>query len=172
MPTPSSILPFRAAVALAPGLVTPEGLFAGHAAVFGMADLAGDVIAPGAFRASLARRGAGGVRMLFQHDPAEPIGVWTDLLEDDRGLYARGRLLPDVGRAREVTALIRAGALDGLSIGFRAIRTSRDPRAGIRRITEIDLWEISIVTFPMQPAARVGKAVQTVAARRQPGASR
>jgi uncharacterized protein len=113
------------------------------------------VIAPGAFRDSLARRGAAGIKMLFQHDPAEPIGVWTSLKEDARGLYARGRLMPEVSRAREVLALMRAGALDGLSIGFRAVHGRRDAKTGIRRLTKVDLWEISVVTFPLLPEARV-----------------
>jgi uncharacterized protein len=132
-----------------------DGELAGYAALFSVADQGNDIIAPGAFRASLARRGAGGIRMLFQHNPAEPIGVWQAITEDTRGLYVRGHLLPSVTRSRELLDLIGAGALDGLSIGFRAVRASRDGRTGARRILEIDLWEISIVTFPMQPAARL-----------------
>ena len=93
--------------------------------------------------------------MLFQHNPAEPIGVWEQLKEDARGLYARGRLMLDVARAREVLALMRAGALDGLSIGFRAVSGRRDAKTGIRRLEKVDLWEISIVTFPLLPEARV-----------------
>ena len=111
-----------------------------------MADLSGDVIAPGAFRDSLRARGPRGIRMLFQHDPSEPIGMWDELREDARGLFVRGRLLLAVARAREVHSLLRAGALDGLSIGFRAVAGRREARSGIRRLTRIDLWEISIVT--------------------------
>jgi HK97 family phage prohead protease len=81
--------------------------------------------------------------------------VWTSLKEDARGLYARGRLMPEVARAREVLALMRAGALDGLSIGFRAVQGRRDARSGIRRLLKVDLWEISVVTFPLLPDARV-----------------
>jgi HK97 family phage prohead protease len=110
---------------------------------------------PGAFRTSLSQRGAAGVKLLFQHDPAEPIGVWLELAEDTKGLYGRGRLMPEVAKAREVLALMRAGALDGLSIGFRAVKGAREARSGIRRLKEIDLWEISVVTFPMLPEARV-----------------
>ncbi len=135
--------------------VAGDGTFSGYASLFGEVDLGRDAIEPGAFKASLAKRGAGGVRMLYQHDPAEVIGTWTALREDERGLYVEGRLATDVGRAREVHALMKAGALDGLSIGFRAVRSRADRRSGVRRILEADLWEISVVTFPMLPTARV-----------------
>lgn len=135
--------------------VDADGSFEGYASLFGAEDLGRDVIQAGAFRASLARRGAGGVKLLFQHDPNQPIGVWVDIAEDAKGLYARGRLMSEVARAREVLALMRAGALDGLSIGFRTVKGARDARTGVRRIAEVDLWEISVVTFPMQPEARV-----------------
>src|SRR5207253_8891264 len=84
------------------------------------------------------------------HSPSEPIGIWDSLKED-----ARGRLMPEVARAREVLALMRAGALDGLSIGFRALKGRRDARTGVRRLEKVDLWEISVVTFPLLPEARV-----------------
>ncbi|KAB2849259.1 MAG: HK97 family phage prohead protease [Hyphomicrobiaceae bacterium] len=135
--------------------VDADGTFAGYASLFGKEDLGRDVVAPGAFAKSLAARGAIGIKLLFQHDPNEPIGVWLDIREDARGLYAKGRLMPDVARAREVLALMRAGAVDGLSIGFKTVKGKRDPRTGIRRLAEVDLWEISVVTFPMQPEARV-----------------
>lgn len=135
--------------------VDRTGVFAGYASLFDVADLGRDIIAPGAFRDTLAKKGAGGIKMLFQHDPAQPIGIWTKLVEDGRGLYAEGRLLKDVATAREVEALMRAGILDGLSIGFRALKSKRDQRTGFRRIEAVDLWEISVVTFPMQPEARV-----------------
>lgn len=135
--------------------VDTDGSFGGYASLFEKEDLGRDVIAPGAFRESLGQRGASGVKLLFQHDANQPIGVWTKLREDERGLHAEGRLMSDVARAREVASLMRAGALDGLSIGFRALKARRDPRSGIRRIEKLDLWEISIVTFPMLPEARV-----------------
>lgn len=135
--------------------VSGDGTFSGYASLFGEVDLGRDAIEPGAFAASLVKRGAGGVRMLFQHDPAEVIGRWTVLREDERGLYVEGKLATDVERAREVLALMKAGALDGLSIGFRAVKTRTDRKAGVRRILEADLWEISVVTFPMLPTARV-----------------
>ncbi|MCE1235086.1 MAG: HK97 family phage prohead protease [Hyphomicrobiales bacterium] len=135
--------------------VGADGVFTGHACLFGVEDLARDVIERGAFRATLARRGVGGVKMLWHHDPAEPIGRWLEIREDGRGLFVRGRLLTEVARGREALALMRAGVLDGLSIGFRTVKGRRDARSGLRRLAEIDLWEISLVTFPMQPAARV-----------------
>jgi HK97 family phage prohead protease len=135
--------------------VDPDGTFAGYASLFNTEDMGRDIVLPGAFRDSLAKRGAAGIRLLYQHNPAEPIGVWESLKEDARGLYARGRLMLAVARAREVLALMRAGALDGLSIGFRAVVGHRDSSSGIRRLARIDLWEISIVTFPLLPEARV-----------------
>jgi Escherichia/Staphylococcus phage prohead protease len=135
--------------------VEPDGTFEGYASLFDREDLGHDIIAPGAFRDSLAKRGAAGIKLLFQHDPSEPIGVWTSLKEDARGLYVRGRLMPEVARAREVLALMRAGALDGLSIGFRPVKSRRDAKTGIRRLEKVDLWEISVVTFPLLPDARV-----------------
>ena len=130
----------------------------GYASLFGIADEGGDIVRAGAFRRSLRRRGAGRVRMLWQHDPARPVGVWDEIREDARGLYVRGRLVPGVAQAEDALRLIASGALDGLSIGFRARRAVRDPRSGLRRLYEIDLWEISLVTFPQQDLARLTKA--------------
>ncbi|WP_170937350.1 MULTISPECIES: HK97 family phage prohead protease [Rhodomicrobium] len=142
-------------VSLARPRLAAHGAFEGYASLFGAEDQSRDLVMPGAFRASLARRGAQNIRMLFQHDPAEPIGAWDEIREDARGLYVRGRLIEGVARAREILALLREGAIDGLSIGFRAQKALRDARTGQRRLVEIDLWEVSIVTFPMLPGARV-----------------
>jgi HK97 family phage prohead protease len=133
----------------------PGGSFSGYASLFGRVDLGHDVIEPGAFTRSLRTRGAAGIRMLFQHDPNQPIGAWTELREDKHGLFVRGRLTEGVARSQEVLNLIRGGALDGLSIGFRAVKAKTDSATGVRRIIEADLWEISVVTFPMMPEARV-----------------
>jgi HK97 family phage prohead protease len=135
--------------------VGDDGTFEGYASLFNREDSGRDIVLSGAFRDSLAQRGAAGVRMLFQHNPSEPIGVWQTLTEDAKGLFARGRLMHDVSRAREVLSLMRAGAIDGLSIGFKAIRSRRDRTSGIRRLEKVDLWEISIVTFPMLSDARI-----------------
>ncbi|QPC87209.1 HK97 family phage prohead protease [Mesorhizobium sp. NBSH29] len=143
--------------------VEADGAFSGYASLFGEADLGRDVMERGAFATSLARRGAAGVRMLFQHDPGQPIGAWHEIREDRRGLFVRGQLTPGVARAAEVLKLMRAGALDGLSIGFKTVRARKDVAGGLRRILEADLWEISVVTFPMLPGARV----ESVKAERQ-----
>ena len=147
--------------------ITSDGTFSGYASVFGEIDLGQDVIERGAFRRSIEERGAAGIRMLYQHDPAEPIGAWRTIREDERGLYVEGVLAPGVACSREVHSLMKTGALDGLSIGFRTVRSSKEGRSskdgrsgkaagsGVRRILEADLWEISVVTFPMLPSARV-----------------
>lgn len=127
----------------------------GYASLFDRMDLGRDVVMQGAFAKSLQQRGAKHIRMLWQHDPSEPIGVWTDMMEDRKGLRVRGCLFPEVQRARELACLIKQGAVDGLSIGFRPVKARRDPQARLRRLSEIDLWEISIVTFPLLPGARL-----------------
>ena len=128
----------------------------GYASLFGACDQGGDVVAQGAYARSLQRLQSEGrsVKMLWQHDPAQPIGVWEEVREDGRGLFVKGRLLEDVSRAREAKALIEAGAIDGLSIGYRTVK-SRKSEAGHRVLTELELWEVSLVTFPMLPSARV-----------------
>lgn len=135
--------------------VSGDGSFSGYASLFGAVDLGRDVIEPGAFAASLKRRGPGDVRMLYQHDPDQPIGRWLSIREDARGLHVEGKLSLGVARAREVHELMKSGALDGLSIGFQTLRARNEKGAGVRRILSADLWEISVVTFPMQPGARV-----------------
>ena len=142
--------------------VGQDGLIAGYASLFGIADLGRDVVERGAFRDSLARRGPEGIRMLWQHDPAEPVGTWLSLREDARGLLVRGRLNLAVRRAREIAALIGDGGLDGLSIGFRVIEAAKGV-GGTRRLLKVDLWEISIVTFPMLPGARLVAVKHTAA---------
>ena len=139
------------AVALADGVVV-----SGYASVFGARDRGGDEVVTGAYAASLARLAAAGgrVRMLWQHDPAQPIGIWDEVREDGHGLWVKGRLLPDVARAREAAALLAAGAVEGLSIGYRKKRAEKLPGGG-RRLIELELWEVSLVTFPMLPSAKV-----------------
>ncbi len=129
----------------------------GYASLFGMADQGGDVVQTGAYRASLARLKAEGraVKMLWQHDPAQPIGVWDEIAEDGRGLRVKGRILTEVEKGREAAALVAAGAIDGLSIGYRTVTAERNAK-GQRLLREVELWEVSLVTFPMLPEARVG----------------
>lgn len=137
-----------------------DARISGYASVFGVCDTGGDVVEQGAYSEGLKALGKGGgrVRMLWQHDPAQPIGIWDEVREDDRGLHVSGRLLTQVARGREAVALLKAGALDGLSIGYRVRRATRDAK-GRRLLTAVELWEVSLVTFPMLPVARVtGKA--------------
>ncbi len=135
--------------------VGETGLFEGYASVFDVVDLSRDKVLPMAFAASLRDRPASAIKLLWQHEPAQPLGVWLRVEEDQRGLYVRGRLNLDIARAREIHALMREGAVDGLSIGYRPVKFSRDRATGVRSLAQIGLWEISIVTFPMLPQARV-----------------
>lgn len=132
------------------------GRIEGYASFFEQPDQSGDVVAAGAFGASLERLKAAGrkVKFLWQHDPSRPIGVWHDVREDARGLRVKGAVLTDVALGAEAMALMRAGAIDGLSIGYRVVRAEKNAAGGGRRLLEIDLWEVSLVTFPMLPAAR------------------
>ncbi|MDR6633743.1 HK97 family phage prohead protease [Phyllobacterium sp. 1468] len=136
--------------------IAQDGSFSGYASLFGEVDLGKDAIEAGAFLKSIQARGAAGIRMLWQHDPNQPIGTWTVVREDKRGLYVEGKLAKGVAKASEVLELMRSGAVDGLSIGFKTIK-AKAGRGGIRHIHEADLWEISVVTFPMLPSARVGQ---------------
>lgn len=128
----------------------------GYASLFNEVDQGGDLVQPGAYAASLAQHAARGsrVKMLWQHQPDQPIGVWDSLHEDDRGLLVKGRLLTETRQGAEAAALVRAGAIEGLSIGYRTVKASRDGQ-GRRRLSEVALFEVSLVTFPMLPAARV-----------------
>jgi HK97 family phage prohead protease len=141
----------------AQGAVADGYRIEGYASLFGAVDQGGDIVDAGAYAASLKVLAASGrqVKMLWQHDPAQPIGIWDDVREDGKGLYVKGRLLPEIARGREAAELIAAGALDGLSIGYRTKRATKDAQ-GRRHLTEVELWEVSLVTFPMLPDARVG----------------
>lgn len=130
-----------------------DGTFEGYASVFGVVDQGYDVVERGAFVKSLARRKP---KMLWQHEMDKPIGVWDEVREDERGLYVKGRLLTDVAKGREALALLKAGALDSMSIGYRTVEaTMEQGDRMIRKLLEVDLFEISIVTFPMLPDAKV-----------------
>ena len=137
--------------------VTDGSVIESYASYFGLKDKGGDVVQAGAYGASLKALAAkgGSVKMLWQHDPAQPIGVWDIVRADARGLYVKGRLLTDVAKGREAMALIGAGAIDGLSIGYRTVKAQKDGK-GQRLLSELELWEVSLVTFPMLPSARVG----------------
>lgn len=136
--------------------VTDGHVIEGYASLFGAADQGGDVVQPGAYAGSLAALSGAGrrVKMLWQHDPGQPIGVWDEVREDARGLFVKGRVLESVEKGREAVALLQAGAIDGLSIGYRTRRAMKGD-GGRRLLTELELWEVSLVTFPMLPSARV-----------------
>jgi len=138
----------------APDVTVTDGTtISGYASIFGSADQSGDQVQPGAFSRSLEKTRS--IKMLWQHDPAQPIGVWEEIKQDDHGLWVKGRLLIDVAKGREAASLVAAGAIDGLSIGYRTVKAQRAETGG-RKLEEIDLWEISLVTFPMLADARVG----------------
>ena len=139
------------------GLTLTDGrVVSGYASLFGKCDQGGDVVQKGAYAASLAKLAAAGraVKMLWQHDPTQPIGVWDEVREDAVGLWVKGRILTEVEKGREAAALLTAGAIDGLSIGYRTVRAERDGK-GQRLLAELELWEVSLVTFPMLAEARV-----------------
>ena len=135
--------------------VQEDGFFVGWASVYGVKDRGGDIVMPGAFTKSLQKYPANKVKMLYQHSASEPIGTWLKFEEDARGLKAEGRLILETAKGREVHALLKAGAVDGLSIGYRTIRDSVDRAKGARLLHELELREVSIVTFPMNEDATV-----------------
>lgn len=134
-----------------------DGSVEGYGSVFGVRDSYDDVIAAGAFQASLAAHKKAGTMpaMLWQHDSDKPIGVWTEMVEDSKGLRIKGQLALETTLGKEAHALLKMGALNGLSIGFVSKQWAYDRDTDIRTLTEIDLWEVSLVTFPANGSARV-----------------
>jgi hypothetical protein len=141
--------------------IDADGRFSGYASVFNRPDAGGDIVMPGAFERSLRQR-RGRVRLLFQHDPKEPVGIWESLGEDSHGLFVQGKLVGGVPRADALKRLIESGALDGLSIGFRTVRATREGSS--RKLWQIELFEISIVTFPMMEDARIAPSTPSTGA--------
>lgn len=137
--------------------VSDEGGFEGYASTRSV-DRGGDIVEAGAFQASLDKWATKAKlpKMLFQHDPNKIVGVWESMVEDDKGLRVKGRVLMDLQLGKELHALMKAGALDSMSIGYRTIDADFEgPDARIRRITKLDLWEVSLVTFPMNEEAAI-----------------
>ena len=128
--------------------------FEGLAAVFSERDLNGDLFVPGAFTKTLkeCRRP---VRLLFQHQPESIIGLVKKLEETERGLRIEGYVSLHYRAGREVQPMIESRALDGLSIGYKTVNSQRDRRG--RTVFEVDLWEVSVVTFPMMKRARISR---------------
>lgn len=131
-----------------------DGSFAGYASVFGVVDSQNDVIMQGAFARTLRKR-KGEIKLLWQHRADKPIGVFTQIREDTRGLYVEGRILLDLQHGGEAYSLLKNGAINGLSIGYTVVDADYNGENNIRLITDLDLWEISLVTFPANAEAVV-----------------
>ncbi len=134
--------------------IDDNGSFAGYASIFNITDSHKDIIIRGAFQRTLAENND--VKLLWQHQMNEPIGIITELREDDKGLYVEGKLLLDVQRGKEAYSLLRSGAINGLSIGYTAVTFDYNEN-GIRVLSDVDLWEISLVTFPANTQAGITK---------------
>ena len=135
----------------------------GYASLFGEPDLQGDIVKRGAFSASILKLGSAGLPMLMAHDTSEPIGVWERVFEDRSGLFVSGRILAGTPRSDRAIALVRSGAMSGLSIGYKTHRSVAHKRGRI--LSELDLWEVSVVAFPMLRSARltqIGDLSQTL----------
>ncbi len=144
--------------------VSEKGIFTGYGSVFGELDFGNDIVEKGAFTRTLKEAKAKNRKfpVLWQHKGTEPIGIYDDIYEDDKGLYVEGRLLiNDVQRAKEAYALMDAGAVTGLSIGYGAKEYKIDTDDWVRTLLDVDLYEVSPVTFPMLDVARVD-AVKTL----------
>lgn len=137
--------------------VNADGTVEGYGSVFGVRDNYDDVIAKGAFIQSLKDHKAAGTMpaMLWQHDADKPIGIWTEMVEDEKGLRIKGQLAMETVKGKEAHALLKMGAINGLSIGFMSKQWAYDRETEVRTLTEIDLWEVSLVTFPANEKARV-----------------
>ena len=145
---------FRLAFNLQCKAIDAHGRFAGYASVFNVIDNQRDVVVRGAFKRTLYGR-MRDIKFLWQHRQEEPIGAFDRIFEDMRGLYVEGKLLLNVRRAQEAHSLLKSKAISGLSIGYSPVRFHVDAKTGVRRLSQIDLWEISLVTFPANEAAGV-----------------
>ncbi len=132
-----------------------DGVFEGYACIFDEVDLGNDIILSDAFEKSLRAKNAQNISMLWQHDPMQPIGKWLEIKIDQKGLFVVGELSVRTRHARDVAIMIKDNIVDGLSIGFKTQKAVQKRRQAVRVIKQLDLWEISIVTFPMQPNARI-----------------
>ncbi len=134
-----------------------NGEFEGYASVFGVMDRGADIVAAGAFMGSLSVRPAAKVKMLWQHRPSEVIGKFLEIREDAKGLWVHGKYNLEVRQGAEAYSLMQDGCIDGLSIGYRSIEDTIDRAVGARRLLKVDLFEISVVTFPMLESATVNR---------------
>jgi hypothetical protein len=132
--------------------INEDGTFTGYGSVFGVKDSYDEIVVPGAFVESLSVRKPA---LLWQHRSGEPIGVFTEIEEDNIGLKMTGRLALKTQRGQEAYELLKMGAVSGMSIGFQTREGSYDKVSGVRTLKKVDLWETSLVTFPACDAARV-----------------
>jgi HK97 family phage prohead protease len=146
-----------------------DGIFTGYASVFGELDQQNEIVQAGAFARSLSkwRRQNRTPALLWMHDPTQPIGIWQSVREDASGLLVEGRLALRTQKGGEAYELLKLGALTGLSIGYRVVESKIEPKRKARILTDVDLFEISLVTFPANEAARVS---EVKAERRGPNA--
>jgi len=137
--------------------IEENGIFSGYGSVFGNEDLGGDIVAKGAFTESIKNHANNKTMpaMLWQHNPDDVIGKYTKMAEDEHGLYVEGQLCMDTVKGREAYALLKMGAMSGLSIGYVPKKWEWDDENYTRTLKEVDLWETSIVTFPMNDKARI-----------------
>jgi HK97 family phage prohead protease len=134
-----------------------DGSVEGYGSVFSVIDTYADIMAKGSFVNSLKEHKSAGTMpaMLWQHDSDKPIGVWTDMIEDEKGLKVKGMLALDTEKGKEAHTLLKMGALNGLSIGFISREWTYDAKTDIRTLTDVDLWEVSLVTFPANKKSRI-----------------
>jgi len=134
--------------------VSDDGSFSGYGSVFGVIDSYNERVMPGAFTRSIEQKGANGVALLWQHRSDSPIGVYTEMREDTKGLYVEGKLALGTEKGREAYELMKMGWKAGMSIGFMPAESEK-AEDGVREVRELDLWEVSIVTFPANAASMV-----------------
>jgi len=134
-----------------------NGYVMGYASVFGKVDAMREVVQPGAFRRSLKswKNDARSPAMLWMHDPSKPVGVWERLHEDSSGLIAEGRIAVKTAAGGDAYELLKMGAVTGLSIGYRTVTSRIDQKSRVRHLTDVDLFEVSLVTFPANASARI-----------------
>jgi len=147
------------AVAIQLKALSDDGEFEGYGSTFGNVDRGLDMVMAGAFRRTLKERKLSQIKMLRDHDTRKVVGKWLAMEEDERGLKVRGKLFASgenpIQLAKETLTLMREGALDAMSIGYRTIKAQYDEEQGVRKLLDLDLWEVSIVTFPMNEMATV-----------------
>ena len=152
--TPSMLEKREMAYELEIKSIDAAGRFAGYASVFDHVDSQRDVVEKGAFTETLKDR-VHDIKLLWQHQLVEPVGYFIRMFEDMRGLYVEGQLMLEVERAREAHALLQQGVVKGLSIGFTPIRYHIDPDTGVRHLTKVALYEVSLVTMPANAHSQV-----------------